>query len=606
MLRRCQFYFQSSPRVSMLSRRPSIAADVNLFHTSSRIYNTPSGPAFNHSSRLLVPSLGQNSTLVLRSQLKSLSQVQIKPQWRDDTLLELVQDIDDDVCRIEPVTLVPSETSGSTIQRHTFGGMQLTFHSNGIKTSLGRIGSFVEVDLPDHDTSRSCKSSWKLIATVPEKCNITCQIHVGDINVEGKLEGDAHLSTSCDANITVGKLRGHNVALENASPANEQQPSDGNKKGIIYIKKAIEARTVQINASHRVRARMINGSDIKIEARPFKEIASRKLDEDDEGAIIDIGSLYISHGGGDSEAQLYVDATNVKGNTPVGIVRVKSNHGHVAVNAKVNNNISSEDTPLIDLGGVNGSCDVLLEADTSPSTADESRQRQHGVATRIHFDAFTPESISTVTARGKVGDNSITIDRKLDAELRLLSVAKSSALLPDAVDAHSFTSDDEGDINTALKQLDELSGGNTEQQKLDGILIETDAFESSGILCLPVGVEYMQGTVKNRSGEPDSRFDAQSRGKINKDGAALQALHGFRSKAKEGTVVDSKSQGIDAIQPLLSVATDGMIKLETLSWLGSIARRYGLEENQKITLGRQASRKPLGWRREWDRTNKED
>jgi hypothetical protein len=592
----------------MLPRRPSAAPVINLFHTSSRIRNTSTGSS-NHSSRLIVPSLGQNSTLVLRSRLKSLSQVLIKPQWRDDTLLEFVRDVnhDDDASHIEQVTAGPSssETSEYSIQKHSYGGMQLTFHPNGIETSLGRIGSFVEVDLPDHDTDSTSKSTWRLIATVPEKCNITSQIDVGDIDVEGKLEGDVHLSTSGEANITVGKLRGHNVSLKNTSTTN-QQASFGDNKGAIYIKKAIEARSVQINASQRVRARMINGSGIKIEVNPSKRIES-KLDEDDEGAIIDIGSLYISHGGGDSEAQLCVDATNIEGNTPAGIIRVKSNHGHVAINAKINNNISSQDIPLVDLGGVNGSCDVLLQANTSACTTEPSCHREHDVATRIHFDAFTPESISTVTTRGQVGDTSITVDRKLDAELRLLSVAKSSALLPDAIDAHSFTSDEEEDIKTALQQLDELSGQNNERQNLNGVLIETDAFECGDAMpSLPTGVQYIHGTVKNRSGEPDSRFDMQSRGKINKDGAALQALHGFHSKAKEGTVVDDTSQVIDVIKPLLSVVTDGKIKLETLSWLGSIARRYGLEENQKITLGRQASRKPLGWRKEWGDTKKDD
>lgn len=45
--------------------------------------------------------------------------------------------------------------------------------------------------------------------------------------------------------------------------------------------------------------------------------------------------------------------------------------------------------------------------------------------------------------------------------------------------------------------------------------------------------------------------------------------------------------------PLLAVATDGRIKLETLSWFGSIARRYGLEEEDATRrVGRQASGLP--------------
>eukprot|EP00956_Cyclotella_meneghiniana_P042150 scaffold248380_cov51-Cyclotella_meneghiniana.AAC.5 len=517
---------------SLFTRRHAVATSR---YTVKLIHSTPyRSDAANQckSARLLVSTLGQNSTLLLRSKSLSLSQIQIVPQWRDDTLLELVPDTDEEP-NITDISTATAESSG------IFGGVQFTFHKDGIDTSMGRVGSFVEVDLLDNADNRDGDDSpWKLIATVPEKCNITCQIANGDINVDGKLEGDVHLSTSKYGNIIVGKLRGHNVTLSNTNQI-EGAADVGQNKGLIHIKKAIEAKTVHINSSQRVRARMMNGSNIQIQVKPSTMFTCSKLDEDDEGAIID--------------------------------------------------------TPLVDLGGVNGSCDVLLEAFTSSDFVKQTSVQERSVASRIHFDAFAPESISTITSRGNAGGTSITIDRKLDAELRLLSMAKSNTTMSSNVDAHSITSDECEDVNAVLRGLDEhLSQCITKQAFDNDISIETDAFQMSDdtVSSSLSRVQYLQGTVKNRSGEPDSRFDIQSRGKINKDGAALQALHGFHSKtAADGIDDDNSSQHPSVVLPLLSVVTDSTIKLETLSWLGSIARRYGLEENKKIPLGRQASRK---------------
>jgi hypothetical protein len=110
-------------------------------------------------------------------------------------------------------------------------------------------------------------------------------------------------------------------------------------------------------------------------------------------------------------------------------------------------------------------------------------------------------------------------------------------------------------------------------------------------------VHYARGTMKNCSGEPDARSDVRGRGKINVDGAASQALHGFQRGGKQPSSSSSFSPTSYApppiLPPLLAVATDGIIELESLSWFGSIARRYGLEEEEsKKDVGRQASRLP--------------
>jgi len=235
---------------------------------------------------------------------------------------------------------------------------------------------------------------------------------------------------------------------------------------------------------------------------------------------------------------------------------------------------------------------------------------------RVHFDSMAPESISTITTRGgRAGQASITMDRKVEADVRLLSVANSATGLPSHVDAYSLTSDEMEDVRSALMDINtsiqnHQGGGNdmTVDGKNRSISIETDAyngewglnaFHPEGKIIdeqqnnLSPAVEYTQGTMKNRSGEPDSRFDVRSRGKINIDGAASQALHGFRGKQKEESSA-SGSFDDSSPSPLLVVATDGEIKLETLSWFGSIARRYGLEEDEKDGrgVGRRASRSP--------------
>ena len=100
-------------------------------------------------------------------------------------------------------------------------------------------------------------------------------------------------------------------------------------------------------------------------------------------------------------------------------------------------------------------------------------------------------------------------------------------------------------------------------------------------------VEYAQGLVRNKSKEPDSRFDVKTRGrqgKINVEGAAGQALEGFSG----GKTTSDEKVSDDEKRPLVAVATNGKISLESLSWLGAIARRYGVSDD-RVDLGRQAS-----------------
>ena len=576
--------------------------------------------------RILLPQHGQNGTLLLRSTSKSIGQIDIIPQWRDDTLLELMPIREDDSDRtrngddhsnsVVEVQYDDAQSSSSETQTISYEGLQLTLHRDGIATALGRKGSLVEVDV-DVSTDDNCSIntsedanddaplSWKLVATVPEKSNVTCKVAKGNINVMSKLEGDTHLVTA-DGDIRVSKLRGHDVTLNN-SGLDDDTIAPSCSTGLIYVQKGIEAQRVRISSSNRVRARMVNGSDVSVQVAGSTKFAEQitnnavieqnsKLDEDDAGYRIDIGSLYIS---GSSECEARLDVEELDSST--GLVRIKSSHGHVVVNARTKQNEAfAADAALVDFGGVNGSCDVNLEVKSSSPTQKPACEGEEApVMARVHFDSLSPDSISTIKS-SHVGRNnregvvSVTADRKVEAEIRLLALGNGSESM--SIDMDLLTSDEPNDVASALlrigEQMPKIVFDGTDKTA-ESISIETESFEPlKENSKIPDGCfEYKQGTIRNRSGEPDSRFDIRSspsRGKINIDSAASQALSGFQGMKNDSS--DNTTHNDNSHLPLLAVVTDGKIKLETLSWLGSIARRYGLEGTQE--LGRTATRRP--------------
>lgn len=619
-------------------------------------------PATPHATRVLLPTLGQNGTLSIRQDdslaVPLLAEVHILPRWRDDSFIEIVPlspplspGLVDDatIPDSKDVTIFDEATT------RTFGQWQFTLHADGIATSLGRVGSHVEIRPHAPNTNdenhTAAAPPVKLVATVPEKCNLDICAPRSDIRIHGKVEGDVHLA---GRSIRATKLRGHRVILSAATPPEEKRVDQENDNdssdrpgGIVHATHAIEARTVDIVAAKRIRVKMINGSDVALNValppewtNEEKETQRRRLDDDDEGAVVDIGSLYVStsgsNNGPENEARLTIDASSsTSPPTSSGLARVKSHHGHVSVHAIVGEKGTTSEAPshpLVDLGGVNGSCDVLVES-SSESKLECVPQKDTVVAARVHFDSLTPRSISAITARARVGNVHLTMDRKLEAEARLLSLAEAAGvawpgdveawdLAGEGIDDDQEEKDDNydgkhgnGDVKSLLLELDAMSSKNDNKRSYNrddqtAISIETDAyigtwglepFRSNDTHEDHVSdnrnqtlrtVQYTQGTVKNRSGEPDSRFDVRSRGKIDVDGAASQALHGFRSKSKYNDDDEASDPDADSSLPLVAVATDGRIRLETLSWLGSIARRYGLEESKRSGLGRQASRAP--------------
>ena len=419
---------------------------------------------------------------------------------------------------------------------------------------------------PDHSDEE--QSGTYLTVQIPEKINLICNLdRGGSISIPKKVEGDVQLHTK-DGDLRVKKLRGHNVDLS-AQGANN----------IIYAEDLLEAQKLKIKTSGRVRAKQVYGDTVDIQIKPSD--GSKSLDssveEDDEGSLIDISSLYVTGQGG---ATLSVSSCQ-----PVRrAVRVKSHHGPVRVEIDgvskplAMNEMTSDMLPIVELGGVNGNCEISIEG------TKESTDLSAWNSCLVHVDSLAPDSVSLVTAdRGNI---SLTLDRKVEADLRLLSISDEESL--EAAGAMLAEEEDTNMLVSVIRNLAHDKGPSSEDE--NRVLIETKAFTFRDAGVKLDSLQYVDGWVENRSEEPDSRFDrklfgkAGSVGKIRHDSAADQALQGF-TNSKD----DSESNPAH-LRPLFAVVGTGKIVLDTLSWLGAIARRYGLEEDNR-DIGRTASRR---------------
>ena len=208
----------------------------------------------------------------------------------------------------------------------------------------------------------------------------------------------------------------------------------------------------------------------------------------------------------------------------------------------------------------------------------------------MHFDSISADSVSVIQA--DIGNLNVTIDRKVESDLKMVS-ALNADKASNMLDVDTLVDESISAVNDMLTQMDQSAGG---KQKDQMIQVRTKAFTSKddteeSSLNLK-NCEYVNGWIENKSEEPDSRFDRKIRGgssggsvgKIRLEGAHGQALQSFRGK----------EQNSDNFQrPLLVVTSTGEIILETLSWLGNIARRYGFDDSRKDEekLGRTATRR---------------
>jgi hypothetical protein len=256
--------------------------------------------------------------------------------------------------------------------------------------------------------------------------------------------------------------------------------------------------------------------------------------------------------------------------------------------------MTGQTLPTVDMGGVNGGCEVFVRIDDKSSNIDEESNNTEGwVSCHVHFDSISPDSVSLLKA--DVGNVHVTMDRKIESDMRLLSASNAASVL---VDTLLLDEDEDGEdskeLTDMLLRIDESStkASAAAQQKM--IKIRTKGFTekaSKNDLIFPLqNCEFVDGWIENRSAEPDSRFDRKvhgdvgSIGKIRLEGAANQALHGFQATDK-----DEKTS---FPRPIIAISSTGEIVIETLSWLGNIARRYGLDEKrEKEDLGRTATRR---------------
>mmetsp|Transcript_2999 Transcript_2999/g.3397 ORF Transcript_2999/g.3397 Transcript_2999/m.3397 type:complete len:667 (+) Transcript_2999:28-2028(+) len=641
-----------------------------------------------------LPYLKQGSTLAIRSHLKT--DLRIRSHWRDDGQLSFAQrriipqsfgnnngddhNAENDafafilLSRNEDKTTSLGRTdpyiSIDVLDKH--GMEQFSMHDNGSNDNATKK---LLLSLPldkNKDSSEEVASdddfkdqeSCCLTLDIPDKMNIECDLtQGGSIFVEGKIEGDVRLKTA-QGNISVSKLRGYNIELETGSTEIEER--DVTPSSFIFVSETLECQSLRLSVSRplldRIRAKRIHAKTMEIQVGGYDSneyIASIQtsgsninatngnedeendvtrqrqsiLDEDDAGAICDIGSLYII---GDANINVQQPAlVNDQCHRQRQAVRIKSHHGHVHIEATVpkpcyTNEITGDVLPVVLCGGVNGSCEVWVSQlkaygdnddndNTVPFTVETD---DDWTSCHIHFDSIAPDSVSLVHADG--GNIHVTVDRKVEADVRLLSPPSNtnSSDKPLEVDMETLVLEDNDDgsladeVSHMLQHIEgtvlSISGtkilnnsdGNGISTDSNRIQIQTNAFttreriKNEGLRYC----EFVDGWIENTTSEPDSRFDRKLRGgfesadargvggKIRLEEAHSQALYGFAPPSKVSPT--ETASGRTFARPLLAVSSPGKITLETLSWLGNIARRYGLDDTRnEDDLGRQATRR---------------
>ena len=626
---------------------------------------TPPPATARHLLRLWnsvpIPKATQGSTLSIRSLLEHPCHVVIQPDWRDNAHAELKQvfdkhsspqesqrspqvdmtiryegDLKTSIGRDAPHISITLQTPSKDVVTHTKASSSNTaFNSTTTSKTTEKVMLDDGTILPDapefaainltaaqdgsrrieyhdgiahiHKESNNYDPSelpgTYLTLQVPEKLNLICELVHGNgsdsrgggsITIEQKLEGDVKLLTQ-NGDIRVTKLRGHSIELCSTGEGNSP---------VIYVKDLLEAQKISLETTGRVRAKQIHGNKINIAVKakndPMPTGESILEDSDDDGSLIDIGALFVSERGGAT--------IDVSGPCQLSrrAIRIKSNHGPVQVRTHKltqpieRNKFTDQLYPILELGGVNGNCEVSMEG----TNLCEDSGSDTWTSCNVHFDSFSAESVSIITS--DCGDVSVTLDRKVEADLRLLSARSTDSL----VETTALLAEEE-DSNLLLNVLRHIPSSDSIDESAKSspesrISIQTKAFTQRRDTLHTESIEYIDGWVDNKSHEPDSRFDRKIHrdsgagintgiGKIRLESAADQALKSFTSPDRQTSGdadrgSDHSADTDDDYRPLAVVVSTGRILVETVSWLGAIARRYGLEEDKKEP-GRTAARK---------------
>jgi len=151
-------------------------------------------------------------------------------------------------------------------------------------------------------------------------------------------------------------------------------------------------------------------------------------------------------------------------------VRVKSHHGPLQVNTKGVSIPSEKDEhknerfPIVELGGVNGQCEVSI-ADTQSGLPQDDWS-----SCLMHLDSLSPDSVSLVVVDR--GDVSVTVDRKVESDLRLLSMTDGESLVETG--ALLAEEEDEEMVANVLKHLETSEASN--DMPGERIVTKTKAF----------------------------------------------------------------------------------------------------------------------------------
>ena len=530
-------------------------------------------------------TLNQGASLSIRSQIPVAS-LQIVSQWRDDGHIELTHRFNSDENRPKgnlflsvsqlqermtsmgrPAPHVAIDLRKNSAPKDSSSASTDMYQFSASDSSVPISEALGNQEL-NNGTEKNSEPGVHLSVTVPEKVNLDVRLDQGgNISVPNKVEGDVELSTS-DGAITVKKIRGHKVRLESFG-----------KDALVQATGLLEAQELNVRSSGRFRAKQIHGSaiDVRIShpessSRPFDP-----LEHDDDAAVIDVSALFVS---GQGAATLSMQSAILKRKA----VRVKTSHGPVRVSVDgcyqptETDPHTNEIYPLVELGGVNGNFELVTQNSVM-------KEGQNWNSCLVHVDSLSPDSVSLLSA--DVGNVLLTIDRKVESDVRFLSTSSKDCL----TEASSMLAEEE-DSGLVLEVVRNIPSSPSDSMNFGSepnIDIATKAFtESHEWSYRSSHIHYVNGWVENNSAEPPSRFDRKVRGetaigKINIQSAADQALHGFGEKSQDETSKEFP-------RPLLAVLGTSSIKVETVSWLGAIARRYGLDESGR-DLGRQASRK---------------
>ena len=630
-----------------------------------------------------LPTLTQGSTLSIRSNIESPNvNVLIHSEWKDSGNVSLYQH-------------EPHYNKNTSEQFSMIVTQEKDKITSLLGRAEPHVSIHLFDEENEHITSS--QRSVQLDVTVPEKVNIDCNLgHGGSILIKNKIEGDVQLKTA-DGTVHVDKLRGHNISIETenrstmpttmaggGSKATTTPPKAANTAPSIYVSGSLEASILRLKTTTtttattkplsegsgsssnridggRIRVKRIHAKTVNVDIhRQSKKISDddnhsnvsiinqnsnndinngtdqasghdTRDDGDDSGSLCDISSLYVSG----------LATIQVESDTPpqmnASAVRIKSNHGTVVIDTSIPNPAAISPvppSPLVDLGGVNGSCEVFMKKNSDDQTNNEYAETlndgdnenldgdgdynnaQDWTSCKVHFDSIAPDSVSLIQA-GQ-GNVSVTADRKVESDMRLLSASNVDSLDMEMLAADDEEGDgDQGNDNDksindsplyrALNELDASSTRDGSQR----IHIQSKSFTKRPIAVAGEdrwkNLDYVDGWIENKSGEPDSRFDRKIRGlnsvgvrgggKIRIEGAAAQALQGFSQQSLKERIgskstISATETAVSVSRPLVAVASSGSIVLETLSWLGNIARRFGLEEHRgRSDLGRTATRR---------------